>query len=313
MLVEYLKRLGEIKFYYTHPCGPKVLSDLPTEYIPWEVGVRSIPSMIDKVILHENTLFINTWIGAYISFFNKEQIHGNFPTLNNAWKCIIYLIENTLRVRILSQHQDIRLPAVDMLPITDWSFYDISSAQEFVKDKKDIVLFCNSETASRQTINSGIELMVETINSIANKNPSITFVCTQKIPIDNIHKNVFFTNDIFDNVLGGDINEIAYLSTFCKMIIGKSSGPYTFCHVRDNIMRDDCIFYCITDRQSDCLLFDFFESTSRNYQFVGKEERVVEQTIDAILNNTIENLSQFAVFLDSKFVNLQKQIDHKNH
>jgi hypothetical protein len=313
LLINYFKQFGDVKFYYTHPCGPKVLSDLPTEYIPWEVGVETVPIMYDKITVREDTLFINTWIGAYTCYFDNDQLHGNFQTFNQSWKCTLYIIENLLNLRIISANQGIRMPTVNMLPTTDWSFYEISPAQNFVKDKKDIVLFCNSVTASCQTRNSGIELMVDTINSIANKNPSTTFVCTQKIPVDNRNGNIFFTDDIFENVEGGDINEIAYLSTFCKMIIGKSSGPYTFCHVKDNILREDCIFYCITDRQSDCLLYDFFDSKSRNYQFVGKYEQMVEHTIHGILNNTIENLSQFAVFLDTKFINLRKNIDHKNH
>jgi hypothetical protein len=155
--------------------------------------------------------------------------------------------------------------------------------------------------------------MVNTINLISQKNPSTTFVCTQKIPTNNIHGNVFFTDDIFVNVIGGDLNEIGYLSTFCKIIIGKSSGPFTFCHIKENIMRDDCVFYCITDRQSDNLLYNFFDSKSRNYHFIGKEEQIVEFTIDSILNNRLENLSQFAVIFDTRFANLSRQIDYKNH
>lgn len=316
MLVDHLKQFGDIKFYYTHPCGPKVLADLPTEYIPWEVGQTIIPSMNDKVVIKDNTLFINTWIGAYISFFKPDQVHGNFPTLNITWKCVFYIIENMLNTRILSApilEQYKRLPTVDMLPTTDWSFYDIMAAKDFVKNKKDIVLFCNSRTASCQTRNSGIEFMVDTINEIAQRNPLTTFVCTQRIPTNNFYNNIFFTDDIFANVKGGDLNEIAYLSTYCKMIIGKSSGPYTFCHVKDNIMREDCIFYCITDRQSDCLLYDFFDSKSSNYHFVGRDERAAEFTIDAILNKRLENLSQFAVIDDRNFINLQQQMDYRNH
>jgi hypothetical protein len=316
MLIDHLKQFGDIKFQYTHPCGPKVLADLPTEYISWNVGATLVPSMHDKIIIKDNTLFINTWVGAYISFFDQEQVHGNYQTFNVTWKCLFYILETILNTRILSNEilgEYNRLPTIDMLPTIDWSFYDISAAQEFVKDKKDIVLFCNNVTASGQTRISGIEYMVNTINLISQKNPSTTFVCTQKIPTNNIHGNVFFTDDIFVNVIGGDLNEIGYLSTFCKIIIGKSSGPFTFCHIKENIMRDDCVFYCITDRQSDNLLYNFFDSKSRNYHFIGKEEQIVEFTIDSILNNRLENLSQFAVIFDTRFANLSRQIDYKNH
>lgn len=327
--IRRLSQLGIKDFKYTHPCGPKALADLETEYIPWEVGKNIIPSMMAKIVIHEGTLFINTWIGPYFSFFKPTQHHGNFETLSITWKCLFMVLENTLSlvfgksgspvINLITNSDNLdaseRLLASEMLPKTNWTFYNTAYADNFLKDRKDVVLFCNSLTASEQTKYSGIELLENVINYVASKNPNTTFVCTKKILINNPNQNIFFTDDIFKGVIGGDLNEIAYLSTFCKMIIGKSSGPYTFCHVNENIMRDDCTFYCITDRQSDCLLYNFFDAKCNNYFFIGKEETTVCSTIDEILNGKLQaaGLSQFAIIQDNVFTNLHKQIDCRNH
>ena len=45
-----------------------------------------------------------------------------------------------------------------------------------------------------------------------------------------------------------DLNEISYLSTFCDVIIGKESGPFAFCTIKDNLMNENKTFINFCDR-----------------------------------------------------------------
>ena len=172
------------------------------------------------------------------------------------------------------------------------------------------MLFCNGLTKSNQTTYSKINLMESAINTLALNNPEFTLICTHEITLLEEIKNVYFTDDIFANVVGGDMNEIAYLSTFCDVIIGKSSGPHIYSHVKDNINRP-CVFFTISDRQSDDYLYNFYDMKAMHLFFVGKSEKSMTLFLNKLMRNEIK-CPQFAVINDENLIPIQKPLDLRN-
>lgn len=310
ILIEKLKQLGEFNFFMFHHQREKILWDLDAKHVNGDLpeGVDTL----DIVKIVGDTLFINTWIGVFTPLFTKTQQHCNYPTLSVTWKIIFYLVEKELGLKFNLLNRQERTNPADGIPSTDWSKYDIAAANEFVSGKNKIVLFCNSDVASFQNHFSGIGNLENVISNLAFRHQDTTFVCTQKAEISN-PGNVFFTDDIFSKVTGGDLNEIGYLSRFCKLIIGKNSGPYVFSQVKDNVFREDCIFYSISDRQSDSLLYNVFDIKCSHYFFVGKEERNILFTIDAILSNSnYLNFAQHSLITDDRIIAVPVIRDIKN-
>ena len=68
------------------------------------------------------------------------------------------------------------------------------------------------------------------IENLSNEYKEINFLVTNDSLISN--DNVFYTKNIIG--LEKDLFEISYLSTFCDVIIGRSSGPHSFSYIKDN-------------------------------------------------------------------------------
>jgi len=194
------------------------------------------------------------------------------------------------------------------IPTTNWNVFDIEPAKKFVKEKMNIILFCNGPSRSEQNSISGITTMEYTIKSLARRYKNYTFVCTHKFNVEQQYTNIIFTDDIFSDVKNGDINEIAYISTFCDVIIGKNSGPYIYCHVKENIERN-CTFISVSDRQSDSYIYDFYDMAAKHIYFIGKQESKLEELIDKVILNSFK----VSVVSDDQIIKLNPTLDLRNY
>jgi len=308
-LMSDLRKQGPFNFYFAHKNNPKQLSDLDLQF----VSIReydTLPAADHHTVFVQNeTVYINTWVGAYRGFFSATQEHANISMINVMWFSIFYTLQTIMGVKLFRDYQE-RLSPFDGIPTTDWNKFDIAPAKAFLKDKKNLVLFCNGYSMSGQTTYSNIHLMEGTVQALAKYNPNHNFVCSHKFNLTEKVDNVFFTDDIFANVTGGDINEIAYLSTFCDVIIGKSSGPHIYCHVKENLSRN-CAFFTISDRQSDDYLYNFYDMEASHLFFVGKDESLMASSLHSLLNKTVK-FSKFCVIDDEKIINISKPLDARN-
>lgn len=308
-LIGNLKQIGDFNFYCLHYQSEKILKDLEAKHI--RVNLPEEVDTLDIVKVVGDTMYINTWIGVFSPLFTKTQQHCNYSILSISWPIIFYLVEQKLGLKFQLINRQDRTDPADGIPTTDWTKYDIAPVKNFVFDKKKIVLICNNEGNSFQNHFSKIGNLENTIAQLASKHPETTFVCTQRVNVS--YSNVFYTSDIFSGVAGGDLNEIAYLSTFCSLIVGKNTGPYTFCQVKDNAFREDCIFYSISDRHSDTLLYNIDNIKCSHYFFNGKEEKNIIFTLDAIISG-VEYLKFFkqTLITDQEIIQYHPPKDNKN-
>ena len=178
---------------------------------------------------------------------------------------------------------------LDYVPEINWEYYQIDLADKFVeKVKTPINLFCNGNVKSRQ---SGLDNMRTIVEYLCKKFPDEAFVCTQKF--DSAVKNLYFTDDIFP--YENDINEIAYLSTKCKMIVGKNSGPFMFTHVKENINNPNKAFVAFSGSVSDCYTHHMHDLPCKYFFSKSTHPEVVCNVILGAmrsLNGSIINLSE---------------------
>lgn len=237
--IRQIKKETLINLSYYHYNHPKVNKDLDIPLVQVD-GLSNTKNFYHT----DNTLFVNTWIGAYPDIFNK---YGgvNLQSLSNSWALIFEEIN-----KIFNTNLQIKSPVEYYLPSIDFCYFDISKVKQFIdsRDSRKKVLICNGNPMSNQSFPSDLS---NEITYFAKKYSNIDFICTKKF-FTNI-SNIFFTDDIIldleeyhfsppwhDREINNcDLNEISYISTFCNIIIGKNSGPFVFCETKENFMNKD--------------------------------------------------------------------------
>lgn len=234
-------QLQEVEFEYWHYNHPKVNADL-------NIPLTNTPDKLDRNVLlytteNKDTLFINTWIGVHGEIFGRCG-GVNLNSLHESWGKIYQAVENmTGRSLVLKNNK------FDYMPRIDYSVFNTSSVDKWVaKQTAPLVMICNGLAMSNQSFNYD---MSSIIVDVARKTPTAKLICTTKFETDL--QNVVFTDDIINDKDEWhikppwmdrqnntcDLNEISYLSTFCKLIIGKNSGPFVFCETSQNYLRED--------------------------------------------------------------------------
>ena len=80
----------------------------------------------------------------------------------------------------------------------------------------------------------------------------VTFLITNKTNINA--DNVFYTGDVIGDVGGCDLNEIGYISSVCDVIVGRSSGPFTFAQNKITLDDSSKTFVSFTDKKNESVI-----------------------------------------------------------
>ena len=168
----------------------------------------------------------------------------------------------------------------DFIPTVDYSYFKIEGIKNYLlSNKRKKVLVCNGAVVSKQAKNFSFNGIV---NNIAKSNPDVDFIMTEKFY--STTKNIFFTDDLIGKQ-GNDLNEISYLSLYCDCIVGRSSGPYIYSMVKENLLNAEKTFICFSDDESiawwsdDRTMFDCKTIWSNDY---------TEQNITAKIEQSIQ-------------------------
>lgn len=249
--------LPETKFGYYHKNNPKVVMDLVTtkfkpDLTKWQVEQLNFR----KIYETEQTIYINTWVGTYfhqhatrmqdfpdVIVNLSDEGHANYLSLHKMYTFIVNFLNQNHSCNI-----QLKDNPLEYVPDIDWSIqYDIQPANDFfIKTLgKKRYLFCNGIVRSNQSTLGNISKVIQTL---AQQHSEDIFICTEKF--ETYLQNIFFTGDIFS--IPCDLNEIAYLSTFCDVIVGKNSGPFMFTHIKPNINNQSKVFVAFSNHVSDC-------------------------------------------------------------
>lgn len=233
----------ECGYVSSHSNHPSILADL-CEHL----DLKELPPLpqSQRIVEQGNVIFVNTWCGAYGSeTFRPGEIHANWLSLHKQFKIV---------ANYLNQHNGMNIVfsdnVLDYIPTTDWDYYHTEAADSFLAQHLEPKhLLCNGLVRSTQSNIGDMKSIVETL---AEQYAGHAWICTKKF--ETSKSNIYFTDDIFN--LESDINEIVYLSTKCKTIVGKNSGPFMFTHIRENIMDQAKTFVSLSHRYSDSYVCD---------------------------------------------------------
>jgi hypothetical protein len=233
-----VQALPAVEFFYAHDNHPDIIKDLPVEYNP----LSAFPNLDRMTRVAESadgeTVYINTWVGCWQGALFPFGEHINNQRLHAIWsKYFEYL----------------KLPigaAEDYLPRIDFTAFDIKAAMDFVQQahmtNQKIVIFCNGSANSGQSRAGNFE---STIRLLAADFPNKRFLLTSAI--DNLSApNIYYANEVIP--LASNLNQIAYISQFSEMIIGKNSGPFTWCQFRSNLLDSYRTFFNFSILPTDC-------------------------------------------------------------
>lgn len=256
---EVIKHLGKEKVMYAHNKDPRAIEDLEIQTVRLE-GIDHKTKIFRPK--DPDMLFVNTWIGSYFDKYTGEC------TLNfnmKMWVDIYEDINTTFKKKM-------KLGSVEnYLPYIDYTKYDLANVRSFVDgEARPKILFCNGPAMSGQCEYNGD--MREIIEPLAAQNEDIVFLTTHRL--DNMASNVIYTGDIIKSDRC-DLNEIAYLSKFCDLVIGRNSGPFCYASTGENLNNKVMTFYAFGHQESDCFtmgipkksnyIFEKYESPGQLY------------------------------------------------
>ena len=232
------RALPAVEISYAHANHPDIIRDLPVKY----VQLNQIPELDHMTRVAESTdgetIYINTWVGCWQGVLFPYGEHINNQRLHAIWsKYFEYL----------------KIPLAgpeDYLPSIDFAHYTTDAAAEFVQQaqvtNEKIVIFCNGPANSGQSRAGNFESV---IRLLAADFPKTRFLLTA--PIDGLTgSNIYYANEVIP--LASNLNQIAYVSQFSEMIIGKNSGPFTWCQFKDNLLDSNRTFFNFSVLPTDC-------------------------------------------------------------
>ena len=267
---DLIEKIPNANFYYAHQRSPEILKDLNAQYLDmrtvpvlWSLTSQPIAKVGEDIAIH-------TWCGI----FREEKYGGIIPPLGHSTFIRQYEIYKKICEYIfLLSGIDVKVSnePKDYIPKIDFSRYDLSAADQFVSSLqgKMMFLFCNNDVMSGQ---SDVGDMENVLCSLSERFPDCAFVSTKKLSAKK--DNIYYTNNIFNKNF--DLNEIAYLSKFAKMIIGKNSGAGIFVQFQENLNDENKTFYFLSHREDDNPHFGLNFPATMKFSSESDDRKLIE-------------------------------------
>lgn len=236
--------------FYTHVNNPKVLSDVPMPFYSMPDILKLAGQERHKIIQHNGVIYANLWIGSYMAWASQDHvvvtdpITGlNWPVYYRMWLHVVGEINKVLNT-------EVRLPQ-ELEYFINNPIPEFYVNQQFLESKINLqkisVLISNGPALSGQSLQN--HNMSSWFAPLITRHPQVQWIFTHTCELQAA--NVFYTNDIFEH-RGCDLNEIAELSKYCKIIVGRNSGPFLFCNIRDNLYDPAKTFVAMGRVRGDC-------------------------------------------------------------
>ena len=224
-VADIMSFVPDCDFFYFHKNNKNILADID--------GLTFSPERFAADIV------INTWIGQYLYAGRADLYSGcNFQGYHQV------MTEVYRQNGWLDQLKDVAHYA----PRIDYKKLKTDKIDAFFrKNQNPSILICNNETKSGQSQELDFARIIREA-ALAKPDANI-FVTNPDATVADL-PNVYFVSDLTNfEETGFDLNEISYLSTFTQLIFGRSSGPYSFSVVGENIMSNR--FVCVTNNVRD--------------------------------------------------------------
>jgi hypothetical protein len=212
---------------------------------------------------------VNTWIGQQ-GYKYLTRGNSNGCCFDNYWGFLNDMIRH---YGIDMLDQEWYLPSVDYTKLSD--FKEISTKfQEKISEYDKIILISNGDVHSRQSMNFNFEPI---IIELSKKHPNYLFLVTKNLQYES--KNILYTTDLTNREQ--DLLYISYFSTKCDVIIGRSSGPYVYSLVKENIMDEKKTIISFNNKECEGYFYRGLKSKfvwSNNYD-LNNIKTIIENNI----------------------------------
>lgn len=270
-IIDIMNKLPLNNYYYIQNpnyTSGDILKDIDNLKISYDIQLVNPNSTITKI---EDNIFINTWYGQ-----SNMKYFGISKSKNKADDCSFYILYNIFID--VYDFLDIKIENFDFyLPKINYENIYTSSINTFLDEisiyqKK--ILVCDNPVKSGQSSNFNF---LPIINELADRYKNYAFISTSNHEFDK--DNIFSTSKIIG--LKSDLNEISYLSIFCDVIIGRSSGPYTFSLVDENLTNTDKKFVAFTNKKITALALNDGDYAceliwSNNYDYNNIIDKIIQ-------------------------------------
>ena len=251
-----------IKCHYSHGCSNRLLLDKPNVPIINTAHGQLNPHL-PGILYANNTLFVNTWVGCDNGkFLANGCIYPSLYEMFNYY-CTV------LNINPLG-------PIENYIPTIDFSYYNVETINNHFNStsaNKNIFIVNGNCYSGQDTNNFDFTTLIRTL---AENKPNYNFyISNNNFNLDK-PANVFLTDDIIDkDIIGNNLNENAYITKFCDIIIGRPTGAYTYSLNKQNF-KEKKTYICLIDR---------------NYSFNGFDQIITDSEFKIISDtNTILNI-----------------------
>lgn len=231
----FRQKFSDVNISYSHRNHPGILADIPT------MTFNQVPlnfSEHEGVIIRGDTILINTW-------YAQRRFHY-MNTYGISFDCLYVMFDEVCKNHFGFSLSNIEPDPTKWFPKIDFSKFEIGTAKSILDAKPGpAVLVANGQALSGQADNFP---MLPVIANLANKYHGITFILTNhEAGFDSArYPNITYSSSIIKKN-GFDLNENAFVSTYCDTIIGRASGAYTFAFVQDNLFGKPKNFVCFSN------------------------------------------------------------------
>jgi hypothetical protein len=222
------KQFPQYAYGYANRCDPYVLKDLGLNH--YDSRSINFGSEFNGHLQIGNKIYLNTWYGACKGKFNCA--------CGIAFDALYSLFDHYLKAVFNSSIQVLDGDPTKFFPTIDFSHYAIDSAKSYMDAagpkwvKK--IFFSNGAVLSGQAVNVSLAPM---INQMAYKYQTDLFIYTNEDRGITPRHNVVCTKSIINKALSCDLNENAYIAERSDIIVGNSSGAYTFALTQNNLFK----------------------------------------------------------------------------
>jgi len=224
--IKLFKNIGVDKFEFCHAKDPCLISDVNILTSSAEYKYCKSINHSD-VNIKNDVLYFNTWAGQCRYAFTKKY--------KFTFKCLCKIFESNLAKAGINYSFDNCV--LDVFPDINFSKFRVGKINKYVTNKHNLIFVSDERGRSGQ---GNFYSFNKIIHELSPLYPKCTFIIANPKKLNIAHNNIISASKIIGK-RSNDLNESAYLSTFCKLIIGKVTGSFSYAMNKKNLYEREAV------------------------------------------------------------------------